>query len=65
MKNLDAALQPSGVYRLMKRYAKHVGISVDIAKVQEWLGHVSISTTRVYVHRKSRPKDSPMFKVTY
>ena len=35
----------------------------DIAKVQEWLGHASISTTRVYVRRGSRPEDSPTFKV--
>ena len=37
----------------------------DIAKVQEWLGHASVSTTRVYYHRKSRPEDSPVFKVSY
>jgi site-specific recombinase XerD len=37
----------------------------DIAKVQEWLGHANISTTRVYDHRKSRPEDSPVFKVKY
>ncbi len=37
----------------------------DIAKVQEWLGHANISTTRVYDHRKTRPEDSPTFKVKY
>jgi integrase/recombinase XerD len=37
----------------------------DIAKVQEWLGHANISTTRIYDHRKTRPEDSPTFKVTY
>jgi site-specific recombinase XerD len=37
----------------------------DIAKVQEWLGHANISTTRVYDHRKTRPEDSPVFKVKY
>jgi len=37
----------------------------DIAKVQEWLGHANISTTRIYDHRKSRPEDSPTFKVNY
>lgn len=82
----DRPLQPSGVYRMMKRYGKRVGISVerfgphaarataatnaldqgsDIAKVQEWLGHASVSTTRGYDHRKTRPEDSPVFKVRY
>jgi integrase/recombinase XerD len=37
----------------------------DIAKVQEWLGHANISTTRIYDHRKTRPEDSPTFKVLY
>ena len=37
----------------------------DIAKVQEWLGHANISTTRIYDHRRTRPEDSPTFKVTY
>lgn len=39
--------------------------NADIAKVQEWLGHVSISTTRMYDRRGSKPEDSPTFKVTY
>jgi site-specific recombinase XerD len=37
----------------------------DIAKVQEWLGHANISTTRLYDRRKSRPEDSPTFRVKY
>jgi site-specific recombinase XerD len=37
----------------------------DIAKVQEWLGHANISTTRIYDHRRTRPEDSPTFKVVY
>jgi site-specific recombinase XerD len=37
----------------------------DIAKVQEWLGHANIATTRIYDHRKTRPEDSPTFKVYY
>jgi integrase/recombinase XerD len=39
--------------------------NADIAKVQEWLGHASISTTRAYDRRESRPEDSPTFKVMY
>ena len=37
----------------------------DIAKVQEWLGHANIATTRIYDHRKSKLDDSPTFKVAY
>ncbi len=37
----------------------------DIAKVQEWLGHANIQTTRIYDRRNSRPEDSPTFKVAY
>ena len=37
----------------------------DIAKVQEWLGHANIATTRLYDRRKTRPEDSPTFRVKY
>jgi integrase/recombinase XerD len=29
------------------------------------LGHANISTTRIYDHRRTRPEDSPTFKVAY
>lgn len=36
-----------------------------IEKVQEWLGHASIATTRLYDRRSMRPEDSPTFRVSY
>jgi len=39
--------------------------NADIAKVQEWLGHANISTTRLYDKRNNRPEDSPTFRVDY
>ena len=38
---------------------------VDIRIVQILLGHANIATTRIYDHRKTRPEDSPTFKVAY
>jgi site-specific recombinase XerD len=42
-----------------------LGHQADIAKVQEWLGHANMATTRIYDHRRTRPEDSPTFKVSY
>jgi len=42
-----------------------LSIEADIAKVQEWLGHANVSTTRLYDRRKTRPEDSPTFHVKY
>lgn len=85
-KVLDKPLDTDAVYKILKGYAKEVGIEVehfsphslrataatnaleheaDIAKVQEWLGHANISTTRLYDKRHARPEDSPTFKVLY
>ena len=37
----------------------------NIAKVQDWLGHANVSTTRLYDRRDSKPEDSPTFHVKY
>jgi hypothetical protein len=36
----------------------------DIAKLPD-CGHANIATTRLYDRRKSRPQDSPTFKIRY
>ncbi len=37
----------------------------DIAKLQEWLGHANVSTTRLCDQCKTQPEDSPTFRVRY
>lgn len=78
-KELDKALHPNAVYENIVRKYGGIGVhslrataatnaldhEADIAKVQEWLGHANISTTRLYDRRKSRPEDSPTFRVRY
>lgn len=57
---------PIGVHTLRATAATNaLDHQADIAKVQEWLGHANIATTRIYDHRRTRPEDSPTFKVTY
>ncbi|MGA8757317.1 MAG: tyrosine-type recombinase/integrase [Stellaceae bacterium] len=57
---------PTGAHALRATAATNaLDHQADIAKVQEWLGHANISTTRIYDHRKTRPEDSPTFKVNY
>jgi integrase/recombinase XerD len=76
----ERAITADGVCKLVRSYSAQLGFEIgahslrvtnaldheaDIAKVQEWLGHANISTTRIYDHRRTRPEDSPTFKVAY
>ena len=49
----------------MRRLNGNRDHQADIAKVQKWLSHANLTTTRIYDHRKTRPEDSPTFTVTY
>lgn len=57
------AIRPHGLRATAATNALEHG--ADIAKVQDWLGHSSIATTRLYDKRASRPEDSPTLKVEY
>jgi integrase/recombinase XerD len=61
---LDKHLEPGSVYRNIVRHNALLH-EADTAKVQEWLGHANISTTRLYDRRGSKPEDSPTFAVKY
>jgi integrase len=37
----------------------------DLAAVSEWLGHASVTTTRLYDKRVVRVENSPTFRVSY
>ena len=52
--------------RWHKRFAMETNNRAwDLAVVQRLAGHANIATTRIYDHRRTRPEDSPTFKVAY
>ncbi len=74
--NDDCSITVEGVYNILRFYSAALGFEIgataptdaldheaDIARVQEWLGHANICTTRIYYHRRTRPEDTPPFKV--
>jgi len=76
---LSKALHPDSIYHAIVKPYGGIGVhslrataatnaldhQSDIAEVQKWLGHANISTTRLYDRRKSRPEDSPTFRIKY
>lgn len=65
-KRLGIAAEGLGPHALRATSATSALLNgADIAEVQEWLGHSSIATTRLYDKRKMKPEDSPTFKVKF
>ena len=62
---IDAEVIGLCVHSMRAAAANALSNEADIAKVQEWLGHANVSTTRLYDRRKSKPEDSPIFHVKY
>jgi integrase/recombinase XerD len=63
---IDAEVNGLRVHSLRATAATNaLSNKADIAKVQEWLGHANVSTTRLYDRRKMKPEESPTFKIEY
>ena len=63
---ISGDLQHFGPYAMRATAATNaLSHDADIAKVQEWLGHANVRTTRLYDRRKTRPEESPTFRVKY
>ncbi len=72
--NLEKPLSPGAVYtRIVKHHAKQVGIDMPgfcvhalrATAATNALAYEADSTTRLDDRRRSRPEDSPTFKVAY
>jgi integrase len=53
-----AGLRPLRFHDLRHTFATRVIAKADIVRVQEWMGHADIQTTRKYLHFAPRPDDA-------
>jgi integrase len=55
-----AGLRPLRFHDLRHTFATRVIAKADIVRVQEWMGHADIQTTRKYLHYAPRPDDAQL-----
>ena len=53
-----AGLRQLRFHDLRHTFATRVIAKADIVRVQEWMGHADIQTTRKYLHFAARPDDA-------
>ena len=63
--HVDVGSPSPELVRTLNRAAADGWFNGPTYSVAEWLGHANVSTTRLYDRRKSRPEDSPSFRVKY
>jgi integrase len=56
----DAALRPLRFHDLRHTFGTRTIAKADIVRVQEWMGHEDIETTRRYLHYKPRAEDAAL-----
>jgi integrase len=71
---VEGAMTADGIYKMVKHYAKRVGVNIEgfgahslraMAATNALDHEADIATMRLYDRRKTRPEDSPTFKVRY
>ena len=60
---LEKALSPDAVYKIVRRYSADLGFEIGAHALRATAA--TNAPTRIYAHRKTRPEDSPTFKVDY
>ena len=65
---LEAGIDPANASNHAMRATAATNVlsnDSDMGRVQKWLGHANIATTKLYDRREDKPEDSPTFRVKY